>query len=51
MTKDMTTFSSRSVLFNPLSALFTVFWTRGQSVTQGSMGREAPGYPNWGPGQ
>ena len=42
-------------VFNPLSArIFTVFgrWTfiRGQSVTQRSMGREAPRYPPQYPG-
>ena len=40
--------------FNPLSAgIFTVFGLRlleGMSVTQGSMGRDPPRYPHWGPG-
>ena len=39
--------------FNPLSAaVFTDFGLiiRGQSVTQGSMGRDSPSYPPWGPG-
>ena len=40
---------------NPLSAgIFTVFGLdleviRGQSVTQGSIGRIPPRYPPWGP--
>ena len=38
--------------FNPLAAgTFNVFWfIRGQSVTQRSMGRDPPRYPNQDPG-
>ena len=33
---------------NPSAGIFTVI--RGQSVTQGCMGRDPPMYPLWGPG-
>ena len=47
---------TKKYIFNPLSArIFTVFghlleFIRGQSVTQGSMGRDAPRYPSQYPG-
>ena len=52
-TSIIITVKGLSISTNPLTARFcTCFWTsviRGQSVTQGSMGRSAPRYPPWGP--